>query len=177
MALMVGLGLLAGSAGGSPSSSALTESACHLLTGAGPSVGAGGHEVQQMRAPNTCRDLSCWQEVTDNGQTECGYGRGAGLTLGVEDSAKQAQAFVRRHGKGFTPVQVGADKAAIAARPGGVVIVMAVGSSIAVVTFGAFSDTDASPAWPGVRAAAIAQSKKIALRLHRAGCPAHFRRC
>ena len=178
------VGALSGPAAAAPSDSDLADSACFLLFVAGAPGAVTGDDASNSAKRDqfltACTYASCWSRVQDpDGTTKCSYGRGATLTINVASSAKAARRVVKNKylAKGFHRVKVGADIAGIGHVEGGYLIVMAVGKSLALLSIGPASDTDASPSWPGVRQEAIREAKTFARRLHKHGCPADYHRC
>jgi hypothetical protein len=160
---------------------ALGTSACKLLTeipNAKNWVGS-GHRVFQLQPPKTCSLGSCWQEVQNpsTGGKSCAYGRGAVLSLDIESTPVIAKNRVRRAlRKGYETLNV-ADLAGLTSDQSGTGIIFAVDRVVALLTYGANSETTSHPVARGARFTSEDKAAQIALHLRNEGCPRRPRSC
>jgi hypothetical protein len=161
---------------------ALGTSACQLLVEpitAKTWVGS-GHRVFKLQPPKSCSLGSCWQKVENpnTGGMSCAYGRGAILSLDIESTAVIAKNRVRRAlRKGYQTLSGPADIAGITSDSSGAGVILAVDRTVALLTYGANSETSPHPAAPGARAYAEDKAAQIALHLRDEGCPRRPRAC
>jgi hypothetical protein len=137
-------------------------------------VGSGGHKVVRYQPAKTCSLSSCWQEVRNpsTGGKSCAYRRGAILSLDVEATPVIAENRVRLAvRKGYEPLNIPADVAGITSDQSGTGIILAVDRTVALLTYGAQSDTTAHPVARLARFKAEDKAEHIALRLRNEGCP------
>jgi hypothetical protein len=159
----------------------LAETACFLLPQTGlPHEINGGHPEEGGPAGNACADGSCWTtEVDPEGIKQCTYGRSALLTLGRSSRPSAAQAFVRGlYAKGYKKVSIKhAALAALVSDPSGGGVVMAVGSTTAVLAIGAKGPHETHVPWAGSKAILLHAAKQLAARLSKPGCPLSEHAC
>jgi hypothetical protein len=110
---------------------------------------------------------------------ECTYGRGALLTLSRAPNPRAAQKFVSAlSAKGYKAVGIKrADRAALVSDPSGGGVVMAVGSTTALLTIGAKGAHEAHVAWAGSKQLLLRAAAQIAARLAKRGCPLSTNAC
>jgi hypothetical protein len=178
-----------GIARGEATASDLSPAACYLLflSGARGEV-SHGHDTIKLETVDGCTESSCWQPYEEAGSGHlCGYGRGADLALGIEDSPKAARQLVRQKMKTDGLRQVFkkqprvADVAGMKFTSKGTskegTILMAVGKTTAGFILSWGSDKNTSATWPNVRHELIEDAHEIAVTLHQPGCPASLAEC
>ena len=138
---------------------------CHLLKASGvESIVPGGGYVA---IENSCTYVRCFERFNDNGESKCALARGGSVILNKAASPSAAKKVVKKYlaTAAFHRIAVGADLAAFAVKPGGGVIVMAVGRKYAVVDLGASADSPRpQPTWHN-KNALTQMAKRVAKRL------------
>jgi hypothetical protein len=170
--------------GAHEANSRLSGSACFLLfqSGLHGPLTEGGHRSVDGPLGNACVSNACWtSEVNPEKEAkECTYARGALLTLSRLSSPHAAQVCVGGLSArgGYKRVAIRrADRAAVVSDASGGGVVMAVGSTTALLTIGAKGAHGTHAAWPGSRSLLLRAAADVARRLAKRGCPLSTNAC